>query len=352
MIMSARYRRTFVATVMLLAAIVALPPAVHATQPGVNGRIAFHRGDLGRSQIFTANPDLSHEVQLTAGSEDGATPAWSPDGSRIAFMSARSDPDPDNGLEVRDIYTMKPDGSDVLKITDSVGFSGNPSWSPDGRWLVFAADRADNPRSQGLYLIRSDGTGGLRRLTTLPATSNWQELARFSPDGSLIVFTEYRGGNELRNHMDGRVVAEHSALFTVRPDGTDIRQITPWGIHASDADWSPDGTKLVFGAQPTHKGNIGDVLVSDADGGHIVDLTQDHGATGGTLSTAWYEESFNPAWSPDGTKIIFAHASFTEEQGFYFGLQVMNADGSGRSWVYDEHTGGHQPDWGTAPLVP
>jgi Tol biopolymer transport system component len=164
------------------------------------------------------------------------------------------------------------------------------------------------------------------------------------------VFNEGRGGHVLRNHQDGRLVAEQSALFTVRPDGTDLRQITPWGIHAGDADWSPDGTRLVFGAQPTHIGNIGDVMVVDADGKHLQDLTQDHGLTGiGNYAAFEYEESINPAWSPDGTKIMFLYASFTQERGWIAGLQTMNPDGSGRQFMGVERIEGHQPDWGTVP---
>jgi Tol biopolymer transport system component len=95
-------------------------------------------------------------------------------------------------------------------------------------------------------------------------------------------------------------------------------------------------------------------MVMDADGRHLQDLTHDHGATGFSRSdqSPWYEESFNAVWSPDGKKILFVHVSYRLETGFAFGLQSMNADGSGRAWVSDEHGFEHQPDWGTAPLLP
>jgi Tol biopolymer transport system component len=140
--------------------------------------------------------------------------------------------------------------------------------------------------------------------------------------------------------------------MTIRPDGSDKRQLTPWGIHATDADWSPDGKRLVFGAQPTHIGNIGDVMIADADGGHLKDLTQDHGLTGlgQSIGAVNYSESFNPAWSPDGTTIIFVHAEFTADTDFHFGFQLMNPDGSHRRWLSQGFE--HQPDWGSVPPIP
>ena len=345
-------RRVFAAAALaLLVAASAAGPA-SAVLPGQNGRITFMRFDENNNgEIWVANPDMTHQVQLTFGRDDGWFPAWSPDGTRIAFGTNRNDPDFDDGVQISDIYTMRPDGSDLRKLTDSKGDSEKPTWSPDGRWLVYSADRGDYPASAGLYLIRSDGSGTPRRLTSLTDGAFWHELARFSPDGSRIVFDEYRGGHELTNHRDGTIVGQQAALFTIKPDGTGKKQLTPWGIHGTDADWSPDGTQLVFGGQPTHIGNIGDVLMINADGTHLKDLTQDHGLTGvgRSIDAVRYSESFNPAWSPDGTTIIFVHAEFTTETDFHFGFQTMRPDGSGRSWLSQEFE--HQPDWGSAPPV-
>ena len=344
-------RRTVAALVSTLILAAATTTSVVAQWPGDNGRIAFMRFDAdGIFQVWVANPDMTHQVQLTHGTDDGWFPTWSPDGTRIAFSSYRTDPDLDDGIEIHDVFTMRPDGTDVRQITDSRGYNGKPSWSPDGRWLLFDSDRGDYPRSQGIYIVPSDGSGPPRRVTSLPAGSVWQELARFSPDGSRIVFDEVRGGHETRN---GRFVGEQAALFTVRADGSGLRQVTPWGLHAGDPDWSPDGQRLVFAGQPTHVGNIGDIYVVDADGKHLTDVTKDHGLTGfGRESSFWYEESFNPAWSPDGSKLIFVHASFTAEDGFVMGLQTMNPDGSDRAFISANPAEEHQPDWGALPSIP
>jgi Tol biopolymer transport system component len=350
--MSHHAHRTLTAAALALVVAASVAGPASAVLPGSNGRIVFMRFDADNvGQIWVANPDMTHQVRLTSGRNDGWFPSWSPDGTRIAFGSGRTDPDPNDGTPISDIFTMRADGTDVRKVTDSVGDSEKPTWSPDGRWLVYSADRGNYPDSMGLYLTRSDGSGAPQRLTSLTDGAGWQELARFSPDGSRIAFDEYHGSNVLTHRFDGRVVAEQAALFTVKRDGTDKRQLTPWGLHATDSDWSPDGKRLVFAGQPTHSGNIGDVLVADADGSHLKDLTQDHGVTGGGNDTAFrYAESFNPAWSPDGTTIVFVHGEYTAASGFHGGLQVMNPDGTGRHWLSQGEE--HQPDWGSAPPIP
>ena len=83
----------------------------------------------------------------------------------------------------------------------------------------------------------SDGTD-VHHVSTLPAEAAYDGAARFSPDEKRLVFTRYITD-------PGR-----SALFTVRADGGGLKQLTPWGNGASDADWSPEGKKLVFEATP------------------------------------------------------------------------------------------------------
>jgi Tol biopolymer transport system component len=339
-----RLARRALALASFLALIGAVvPSATSATFPGPSGRITFMRLDSSDVfQAWVADPDMTHQVQLTHGQDwDAWFPSWSPDGSRIAFSSHHADPDPTDDHEVSDIYTMRPDGTDVRKVTDSIGFSGGPAWSPDGRWLVYDADRGDYPGSMGIYLQPSDGSGPPRRVTTLPASSTWQELPRFSPDGRRIVFNEARP-LDTGNPNDP---TDQSALFTVRVDGSMLRRITPWAVGAADADWSPDGRRLVFAGRPADNGYIQDVGVVDADGEHLRIITRGDGVSGDG-DTFRYQESFNPAWSPDGAKIIFVRASYTPAARFAQGLATMKPNGAG---LVSLSTGReHQPDWGTA----
>ncbi len=344
--MSRYARRLVVAASLAVLVIASVAGPTSATFPGRNGRLVFMRpDDNGVFQIWTANPDLTHQVQLTQGLDwDGWMPSWSPDGTRIAFSSHHDDPDPTDQTEIEDVYTMRADGTDIRKLTDSRGFSGMPSWSPDGRWLVYEADRGDYPQGMGIYRIRSDGSGGPRRITRLPDGSTWQELPRYSPDGSRIVFDEghlFPGANP----SDDQV--ELLALFTVSPDGRDLRRITPWDMNAQDADWSPDGRRLVFAARLEANQGIQSVMSSDPDGRHLRALTHGDGVVPDG-SDVDYQESFNPAWSPDGRSIIFVRARYTPADGFAIGLMTMRPDGSNQTWVSTSPLEGHQPDWGSA----
>src|SRR3954471_9901657 len=156
-----------------------------ATFPGANGRIAFMRDDAdGFAQVWVADPDLRHQRKLTDFDATSGWPAWSPDGSRLLFDSDVTDPDHENDPFINDIFTIKPDGTGLRKLTDSVGYAGGSgAWSPDGKLIVFEADRGDYPAQAGIYVMRSRDGGGLRRLTTLPAGVDWDGAPKFSPDG-------------------------------------------------------------------------------------------------------------------------------------------------------------------------
>ena len=318
---------------------------VAATGQRTNQRITFQRFDAdGHWQIWVADPDLTHQQQITDDPSNNGFPTWSPDGSRIAFQSDRTDSDPNDDVEVQDIFTMRSDGSDVRKITDSVGDNEKPDWTPDGRSLIFVSDRADYPNGVGLYRIRSDGSGGLKRLTRLPAGSEWQELARYSPDGNWIEYTEY----QVPPAANPDPYSDPSALIIARADGSDPRRITPWSINAGDADWSPDGHRLVFAPRLSSNEYIQSIMVVDIDGTHLRELTHGDGLTN-PMGDTRYQESFNPVWSPDGKRIMFVRASYTAADGFTQGLMTMRSDGSQAAFVSAVHGEEHQPEWVALP---
>src|SRR3954452_478065 len=130
--MSHHAHRTLTAAALALVVAASVAGPASAVLPGPNGRIVFMRFDADNlGQIWVANPDMTHQVELTSGRNDGWFPSWSPDGTRIAFGSGRTDPDPTDDVQISDIFTMRPDGTDIRKVTDSVGDSEKPTWSPD-----------------------------------------------------------------------------------------------------------------------------------------------------------------------------------------------------------------------------
>jgi Tol biopolymer transport system component len=323
----------------------AIIPAASATPPGINGRISFMRHDsAGHWQIWTANPDVTAEHQLTHGPFDNALATWSPDGTRLAFNSTRADT-AETGA-VSDIFVMNSDGSGVTKLTTSTNWSEAPAWSPAGDLVAFLSIDA-NPARTGLYVVRPDGTG-LRQLTAVPIgpdRSVFHASPRFSPDGHSLVYTVARSGKDVPGGYRGEV----KALYIGAVDGSNPRQITPWGINPDDPDWSPDGKHIVFETIIDHLGHTNRLMMVDPDGSNLHDLTKDHGTTGiGRFDALRIEQSFNPVWSPDGATILFSHFELTETGQFLLGLQTIHPDGSGQQWISSGSE--HQADWGTAPL--
>ncbi|GAA3527096.1 hypothetical protein AFL01nite_04080 [Aeromicrobium flavum] len=293
------------------------------------GLITFMRQDAsGFWQTWVARPDRSRQRQLTSGDAGSGWPVLSPRRAEVAFDSDRTDPDPSDDTGVNDVFVIRSDGTGLRQVTDSVGFSSDPGWSPDGRSLAVSADRGDYPASQGIYVLRANGTG-LRRITTLPDGASLDSAPRFSPSGRHLVFTRYayEGDQEL------------GALFVVRTDGTRERQVTPYSLNANDATWSPDGRTLALEAYPSPSSR-GDVYTVRSDGTKLRNLTRNDARLAG---------SGDPVWSPDGRRIMFLDSMrANEETEFALGLAVMTPQGRRRHFVADPGTEAqseHQPDW-------
>ncbi len=119
----------WLALVLALLSILALPSAAQAAFPGHNGKIAFDSNRDGNYEIYTANPDRSGLTNITNNPANELSPAWSADGSKIAFYSDR-----DGNY---DIYTMNPDGTGQTNISNNPGTDQEPAWSPDGSKIAF-----------------------------------------------------------------------------------------------------------------------------------------------------------------------------------------------------------------------
>ena len=190
--------------------------------------------------------------------------AWSPDGSRIAFLGW-DDSDPSR----MGIYTARAsDGGDLVRVTERPGdLEDVPlDYSPDGEWLVFyrAAHPDPDPHVDGsLWRVRVDGTDAAQ----ISGTAHPADGARWSPDGQKILFATER-------------LADEGALWTVSPDGSDLVQlfVDPAGQFPIAPTWSPDGSQILFALDPTndqfqHPPNTLAVINADGTGLRFVAAT-------------------------------------------------------------------------------
>jgi YVTN family beta-propeller protein len=308
------------------------PAVTPSIVPRANGLISFQGGGEGGTWTDAIQPDGSGRDTLIGRGIYVAQIAWSPDGTKIAYVgSVWADQSPD-GKTHFGIFTANPDGSDARQLTDG-GNDGWPTWSPDGGRIAFSSTRAD-PTAQDciaggdpicptdIYVMNVDG-GEVTRLTDDPAP---EYAPAWSPDGGRIALVRTQGhANEIDvMNADGsnRIsivsgTGGNQRPFTWSPDGTQIAFVDlgqqSWDIHVVGADgsgdqkifgengvwsqgpiWSPDGTQIAFsstaGAYPPGCGVDSDVcsdlFVMHADGGHVTRLTQ--GANG----------AFGIAWQP------------------------------------------------------
>ncbi|UCG16460.1 MAG: PD40 domain-containing protein [Phycisphaerales bacterium] len=242
-----------------------LDPLTFNARAAVAGPIAFSSDRASEEwDIFVTNADGSDVIQLTVDPAEEFDPAWSPDGTQVAFAREYGGSESNHW----EIVVANADGSGETRITDTPLWDFNlfPAWSPDGQRIAFAA--AGVGGAADVFLINPDGTGRVN-ITNNP--ENDQDPA-WSPDGSRIVFMSTRDGDP--------------EIYVMNADGTGQTRLTNRSRRDFRPDWSPDGAKILF---QHFDGTCDGIWMMNPDGTGLEQLV----ACGAI-----------PAWSPDGARFL------------------------------------------------
>jgi Tol biopolymer transport system component len=269
--------------------------------PGALGRLAFAIKDAsGVSNIYSVRPDGSGLTRLTNTPARDLCPDYSRDGRLIAFCSSRSG--------AFQIWAMNADGSNVHMVTDGNGFFTFPDYSPDASKIVFGGTASDADVNDNVYVINADGSG-LEKLTT----DGNNDYPTYSPDGRKIAFISDRTGVE--------------QVWVMNADGSNQTQLSHSGVVEDQLpDWSPDGKRIAFAQGDFGAGRI---WVMNADGTKPVQLTSGPG------------DDFGTAWSPDGQRIAFVRDFANGDRSVW----TMNADGSDQHRLMPLALTEYVPSW-------
>jgi hypothetical protein len=288
-----------------------------------NGKIVFAVIEgltADEAYIYTVDPGGSSLSRLA---KDATAPAWSPDGTKIAYNSF---------AQTSQIWVMDTDGSSKRKLpirdpwpnvsdvgSRDPGFM-KPTWSPDGTQLAFSTSTPMENIIPDIYTSDADGSD-LTNLTKSP--EEWESAPDFSPNGLQMCFTrgDFKTGWGINiMNSDG---SNPTRLAGDNPDPL-----------VFSCDWSPDGTKIAYTYRPESRGaEYNDVYVMNADGSGKTNLTK----------SPEVDES-NPSWAPDGTKL-----AFSSDRDYDYDIYTMDADGSDVAQVTNLPWDDYSPDWQPLP---
>ena len=265
--------------------------------PGVfSTRIAYVSREDGVHRLVVADSDGYNEQALLTSREPLMSPAWSPDGKQIAYVSFER--------KRAMVFVQSLTSSQRKLIADFPGSNSAPVWSPDGKQIALVLTRDDQSQ---LYLADSNGKH-LRRLTYSDAIDTEPS---FSPDGQWLLFTSDRGGSP--------------QIYRIPVDGGEAERMTFDSGNAFSPRYSPDGNSFVF---------------SRFSDGMFHIAVYDIGTRQTQILTAGGWEK-KPSFAPNGKMILFA----TEGQGRGI-LATVSSDGRVKQKMVAQHGDIHEPMWG------
>ena len=294
-----RFGRTLVSciglTVMLLCVELWLIRGLVAQK----SRIVFATVRFDNYEIYAMDADGTNQENVSNHPLDDMDPDWSPDGTKIAFVSNRN-------VHVDQIYVMDADGTNQIRLTDGPREKRFPDWSPDGGKIAFTVRDAEP------HIAVMDADGNNREKFEDHATEpSW------SPDGKKIAFLSWRD----KNHE----------IFVKGADGKGLEKVA----HGHSPSFSPDGSRIAF-----YEGHEGfrHVYVIDIDGKNRARLTHNQG------------HHSHPTWSPDGGAIAY----MVYKDVFFLGAKIhlMTTDGRHLKRLSDVHDGfDFHPDFSPVGLA-
>ena len=245
-------------------------------------QIAFASERDGNAEIYVMDDGDGNPQNLTNNPSDDRNPSWSPDGKRIAFVSNRDGHvHPIHGWSTSEIYVMDDDGGSPQNLTNNPSDDRDPSWSPDGKRIVFSSSRDGHFE---IYVMDEDG----RNLQRLTENRNNDRHPSWSPDGKRIVFSSSRDG-----HFENKFGITDE-IYVMDDDGGNLQRLTENRNNDWTPSWSPGGEQIAFMSE--RDGNA-EIYVMDDDGGNLQRLTNNPHSD---ASPAWLNSPFFV--SPAGKK--------------------------------------------------
>lgn len=216
-------------------------------------KIAFTSYSAENPNLLMLNLKLGNISTLSAAKGLNTAPAWSPDGKKIAFTMTR-----DGNAE---IYSLEVESGHFQRLTSHPAIESSPSWAPGGREIVFTSDRTGSPQ---IYVMDAEGAN-VRRLTY---DGNYNDSPAWSPKGERIAFV---------SRIEGQF-----HIFTMDIYGENLQQITSGPGNNEDPCWAPDGFRLAFAS---NRNGGWDIYVVNWDGTQLRKLTHSG-------------KNIFPSWSP------------------------------------------------------
>jgi Tol biopolymer transport system component len=284
--------------------------AARATFPARNGRIAFQADKGSGYEIYTIKPNGTGLRRLTHVKGNAIEADWSPDGSQIAFTLN----------DCRTVAIMRANGTHrrVLPQATPKDCEGDPSFTPDGSRLVYL--RYLPPHDNAVWSMNLNGTD--RQRITAPRVGGPDP--NVSPNGQKISF------------LRGKHGGEQNALFTASLDGSNVFRVTPYMGVGFKQDWAPNGRHIVISTHVNSRRSA-NVATVRPDGSHLRMLTHYKGGEKAALAGSY---------SPNGRWIVFRFENSKREK---FRLLKMRPNGTHRKLIRKFPFATSFIDWGPRP---